>query len=109
MAAKHTIIQGSSYALDFKTSSYPTLDANWTGTWAIVDALGSGGSTEASGSLTVADDFKTMQMRIAPTDTESITEGNYILVVQIENTTLAYRDEVLQETLTIKAQVIPNP
>ena len=109
MATKHIVIQGSSYSLDFKTSTYPTLDADWTGTWAVVDALGCGGSTMATGALSLASDFKTMQMRIAPTDTESITEGSYILVVQIENTTIAYRDEVMQDAFVVKAQGIPNP
>lgn len=109
MAVKHKIIQGSSYSLDFKTAEYPTLSADWTGTWALVDVLGSGGSTAAFGALTVSDDFLTMEMRITPLDTETITEGNYFLVVQIENTTIAYRDEVIQETLTVSAQGIPSP
>jgi len=109
MAAKHSIIQGSSYSLNFQTADYPTLDADWTGVWAIVDTLGSGGTTAATGALSVADDFLSMEMRILPADTESITEGKYFLVVQIENTTIAYRDEVMQESLVITAQGIPSP
>jgi hypothetical protein len=109
MATKLSIIQGSSYSLDFKTSQYPLLDADWTGTWALVDELGTGGTTAATGALTVATDFLTMEMRILPADTESVAVGSYILVVQIENTTIGYRDEVMQSAVAIKAQGITGP
>jgi hypothetical protein len=105
-ATKHKLIQGASYALDFTTVKYPTLDVNWTGTWAIVDVLGSGGTTEATGAMAPSADLKAMELRIAPTDTASITEGSYILVAQITNTTLGYSDEVIQDPLTITAQGI---
>lgn len=107
--AQHTVIQGDSYFLDFKTASYPTFDVNWTGSWSIVDALGSAGSSVASGSLAISSDSKFLEMRIAPADTEAIPPGDYYLVVQVENTTLSFRREIVQETLEITDQGIPAP
>ena len=108
-ASVHNIIQGSSYALDLKTASYPVLDVDWTGSWAIVTALGVAGTTVASGALAVSSDSKTMEMRITGNTTEGIVVGDYYLIVQIENAVIGFRDEPIQETLTIKPQGIFNP
>lgn len=109
MDSVHTITQGDSYFLDFKTASYPTLDVDWTGSWAIVDALGSTGNTVASGALAISSDSKWFEMRIAGTDTEAIPPGDYFLVVQVENTTISYRNEILKDTCEITEQGIPSP
>ena len=119
MATKHKCVQGSSFAYDLTCEELPTLDSNWGGSWAIVDALddlvteeveGSGTTdnlvTRASGVLVLSPDNTTLELRIPPADTSTIATGSYVLVAQVVNTVLEFSEEVMQDSFEITEQGI---
>ncbi len=105
MSVKHECTQGDSFAYDFSSVDVPTLDVNWTGSWAIVPVLGD--PATASGTLALSGGNDALELRITPAETEAITVGAYILIVEIANATLGYKKEVMQDKFTIKLQGIP--
>ena len=103
---KHSCIQGDSYAYDYVSPSIPSFDGNWSGAWAIVDKLGAGRVTLASGILNASTDTTALEMRITPADTSPIAEGDYYLVVQVTNTTISFNKEIVQDPFKITSQGI---
>lgn len=104
--AKRTNIQGDSYSIDFSLKSGDTLGGDWSGQWAIVDMLGTGRTTLASGVLGQSTDQLKFEMRIVPADTQSIAVGDYFLVVQVTNTTINFNKEIIQDEFKITKQGI---
>lgn len=104
MAETHELVQGDSFAYDWSSESLPTLDANWTGSWAIVDKLGTGRTTLASGAMVRSGDTTKMEMRILPADTEGIDPGWYYIVAQLTNTAIGFNREVMQDQVEILPQ-----
>lgn len=102
---KHYCVQGDSYSYDFVPKN-TTLDADWSGLWAIVDVLGNGRTSLASGSLALSGDLSALEMRIAPEDTEPIPEGSYYLVVQVSNVPASINKEIVQDSFFITPQGI---
>lgn len=98
------IVQGDSYWKDFTSPDVSSFDANWGGSWAIVQTIG--GTPLSSGELTKSADLSTIYLRVPPTATVGLPPGNYYLVVQIDNPSIGYRKEVQQESITIVAQGI---
>jgi len=100
--------QSDSLWLDITGESMGVVDsvwANWVGTWAIVTALGE--VPVLSGTLTKdADAIGKFYLRIGSTDMGTLTVGNYIIVCQVENATVDYVQEIVQEKLTISTQGI---
>jgi len=105
MSIKHECIQGDSFAYDFSSPDIPTLDVNWTGSWAIVVNLGD--AATASGTLALSSGNDALELRITPAETEALALGAYILIVEIANATLSYKREVMQDKFTVKLQGIP--
>lgn len=119
MSTKHKCVQGSSFAYDITCEELQTLDSNWGGSWAIVDALddlvteaveGSGTTddlvTRASGTLVLSGDNTALELRIPPAATNAIATGAYILVAQVDNATLSFSEEVMQDSFEITEQGI---
>ena len=104
--AAHSLIQGDSFAYDFSSKAVDSFEVDWAGDWAIVDSLG--GTTIASGTLGKSADYTKMELRILPAETAAITPGKYILVVQINNDTIGFKQEVMQDRLTITEQGIAS-
>ena len=100
------IIQGDSFARDYSSDYFPVLDSHWEGSWAIVDKLGPENTRAAAGDLILATDGSALELRISPSDTESIPTGMYFLVVEIRNDALEYKREVDQVRCLIKEQGI---
>lgn len=103
---KHTCVQADSYSYNFVPKSGIILDSNWTGSWAIVDKLGVGRTTLASGILGKDTGETLFEMRISPADTGAITVGTYYLVVQVTNVTLGFNKEIVQDQMKITEQGI---
>lgn len=98
------IIQGSSFSRDYTADAYPDLSGGgWVGVWAIVTALGASPTT--TGSLT--NTGASMELKLTPAIMESVPVGKYMLVAQIKNDSLGYKDEV-QEKLEVTPQGIPG-
>ena len=98
---------GDSIWIDVTGEALSTVDetwANWTGSWAIVPALGS--AAVLSGAMTKGTDIGVFRIRIGATAMAAIPAGSYILVVQVENSTVDYVQEIAQEKLTLTAQGI---
>lgn len=100
--------QGDSIWIDLVGDNVPEVDSawdNWSGSWAISSTIG--GAALASGSLTkdstVTGLFK---LRIGTSVTSALTVGDYYLIVQVDNTTVDYRQEILQAQLRIQTQGI---
>ena len=111
MATKHKCVQGASFAYDLTCDDIPTFDANWGGSWAIVDALDDLTDqddlvTHASGTLVISGDATALELRIPPADTNVITVGSYVLVAQVINTTISFSAEVMQDDFEITEQGI---
>ena len=108
MATKktHSCIQGDSYAYDYSPKSGITLDSNWSGTWAIVDQLGTSRTTLSSGILGKCTDDLCFEMRISPSDTNGITIGSYYLIVEVTNTPANFNKEIVQDVFKITPQGI---
>ncbi len=106
MATKHKCVQGDSYAYDYYSNDIPVFDTSWSGSWAIVDKLGTGRSSLASGVLNKSTDETKLEMRITPADTNSIAEGNYFLIVQVTNPSISFNKEIVQDPFEITAQGI---
>ena len=98
------IVQGDSYWKDFSSPDVSSFDADWAGSWAIVQTIG--GAVISSGSLTKSTDLKKLYLRVPPAATATLPVGSYYLIVQIDNTTLGYRKEIQQELINIVAQGI---
>ena len=100
--------QGDSIWVDITGDALDTVDsvwANWTGSWAIVSTLG--GTPLLSGAMTKdATTIGKFYIRIGTTAAATLTVGNYFLVVQVDNTTVDYRQEILQAQLRIQTQGI---
>ena len=103
---KHTCVQGDSYAYDYTPKSGDTLDANWSGKWAIVDKLGAGRTSLASGNLAKNSGETSFEMRIIPSDTSAVAVGTYYLVVQVTNTSINFNKEIVQDSFEITKQGI---
>jgi hypothetical protein len=80
------------------------MDANWSGKWAIVTALGT--TPLVSGTMAKSGDNMSFQQRITPTNTLAVPVGTYILITQIDNSTLAYSSEITQTKIQITTQGI---
>ncbi len=102
--AKHTNVQGDSFAYDYTPKSGITLDSNWTGKWAIVDELGDSRTTFASGVLAKNSDESSFEMRIIPADTNTVAIGDYFLVVEVTNTAINFNKEIVQDNFKITEQ-----
>lgn len=100
MAVK--ITKGDCYWEDFDSTSVANLDSAWVGTWGIVKSLGT--LPIISGPLNKSVDLKKFQLRILPEHTSPLAVGNYILVVQITNTTVGFNKEVAHRSITITEQ-----
>ena len=98
---------GDSIWIDVTGEALTTVDetwANWEGSWAIVTALGA--VPTLSGTMTKGATIGSFQIRIGATTMAAVDAGSYILVVQVENSTVDYVQEIAQEKLTITAQGI---
>jgi hypothetical protein len=104
--AKHTLIQGDSFAYNYSLKNGDDFDSNWNGTWAIVDRLGDGRQTLASGLLSLSSDNKYFELNIIPSATSSVAVGDYKLVVQLTNTSINFNKEIVQDDMKITAQGI---
>ena len=102
---KHTCVQGDSYRYKYTPKSGDTLDSDWAGTWAIVDILGSGRTTLASGALTKDDDDTYFKLHIPPSSTD-IAIAEYYLVVEVTNATLGINREIVQDIFDVTKQGI---
>jgi len=100
--------QGDSLWVDVTGSAMTTVDAtwaNWTGTWAIVPAIG--GTPELSGTMTKdATEIGKFYVRIGASQMAILAVGTHYLVCQVTNSTVDYVQEVVQEKLTIITQGI---
>lgn len=106
VATRHTCIQGDSYAYDFSSKDISSFDTNWSGKWAIVDKLGVGRVSLASGVLSKSGDLTRLEMRIAPADTNTIPIGNYFLIVEVTNASISFNKEIVQDPFKITEQGI---
>jgi hypothetical protein len=102
------IKQGDSYWVDVKgdISTVDAVWANWSSTWAIVQAIG--GAPIASGTS-----YKTATpgyfiTQVPPTATEPLAEGDYFLIIQVANSVAVWKQEVSQAKFTVKTQGIPG-
>ena len=102
---KHQCVQNDSFAYDYTPKSGITLDSDWTGSWAIVNTLGTGRTTLSSGTLTKGTNDAWFEMRIAPVDT-GMAVGDYYLVVQVTNTVIAFNKEIVQDIFEVTKQGI---
>ena len=102
--SKAGCIQGDSFSYDISSKAIPTFDANWTGKWAILDAIPPVAAPFASGVIVPSSDNKKMELRILPADTNSIPVGDYFLVAELTNTTIGFNQEVVQEKFPITPQ-----
>lgn len=99
--------QGDSLWVDVTGEGIEEVDAtwdNWTGSWAIVPELGQ--AAVISGTMTKTATAGQFRVRIGSTLMAGLSVRNYVLVCQVENTTVDYRQEIAQEKLTITAQGI---
>jgi len=104
--AKHSLIQGDSFAYDYSLKSGDDFDDNWSGTWAIVDKLGDGRIALATGTLTRSVGLKKFELRVTPASTNTIPVGDYKLVVQMTNPVINFNSEIVQDNMKITAQGI---
>jgi len=104
--AKHSLIQGDSFAYDYSLKSGDDFDDNWSGTWAIVDKLGDGRISLATGTLTRSVGLKKFELRVTPASTNTIPVGDYKLVVQMTNPVINFNSEIVQDNMKITAQGI---
>jgi len=99
--------QGDSLWVDVTGDAMDTVDsvwANWTGSYAIVAAVGVTPLIE--GSMTKGVAIGVFYVRIGSTAMAALTPGNYYLICQVENTTVDYVQEIVQEKLIISTQGI---
>ena len=99
--------QGDSLWVDVTGDAMDTVDsvwANWTGSWAIASVVG--GTPLLSGSMTKGTDIGAFYVRIGSTAMGTLAVGSYFLICEVENTTVDYVQEVVQEKLTISTQGI---
>lgn len=106
MAKSLECIQGDSFSYDFSTTSITTFDANWGGSWAIVDAIPPVAAPLATGTIVRSSDNTKMELRVLPADTNTIPVGSYFLVAELTNATIGFNQEVMQESFKITAQGI---
>ncbi len=106
MAKALECIQGDSFSYDFSTDAVELLDDNWTGQWAIVDAIPPVEDAFASGTIVVSSDYKKMELRILEAHTTPLPVATYYLVAQLSNATIGYNQEVMQREFKILAQGI---
>ena len=106
MAVKHTCVQGDSFAYDFSSSGVDSFLTGWEGVWAIVDKLGDGGVTLATGPMVSSVDGSAMELRILPANTAPIPALDYVLVAQLTNASIGFQKEVMQDKFTIIPQGI---
>lgn len=99
-----SIIQGNSFSRQYTADAYPDLSGGgWVGVWAIVTALGA--SPTATGSLT--NTGTVMELKLTPIIMETVPVSKYMLVAQIKNDSLGYKDEV-HEKMEVTQQGIPG-
>ena len=108
---KHTCVQGDAYNYNLVCTEVSELDTNWTGSWAIVEALdditdGNDLVTLASGVLALSDDLAKLELRIPAAATTTIPVASYKLVVSVINVGLSFSKEVLQDPFKITKQGI---
>jgi len=99
--------QGDSIWIDVTGDALSTVDGvwdNWTGSWAIAATIGA--IPVASGAMSKGTTIGTFQIRIGASVMEDVPVGKYYLIVQVENSTVDYRQEIAQEKLEIVAQGI---
>lgn len=99
--------QGDSIWIDVTGDALSTVDEvwdNWTGSWAISTTIGA--TPTASGSMSKGPTIGTFKIRIGASVMENVAVGKYYLIVQVENSTVDYRQEIAQEKLEIVAQGI---
>lgn len=103
--ATYTRKQGDSLWLDI-AGNISLIDSdwnNWSGKWAILDVIGEAPLIEGD-LLKISSGV----FRFKPTllEMSSIAVGAHILIMQIENTTADYREEISQDKLVIIPQGI---
>lgn len=102
----YTIKQGDSLWLDI-TGTVDDVDtdwANWSGAWAIVPAVGSAAISE--GSLTKTATTGKFRFNLPTAVSAALAVGEYVLIMQVENTSVDYRQEISQDRLIVKTQGI---
>jgi len=104
--AEHTVIQGDDFPYDFDSDGIDSFLSGWIGRWSIVDKIGSGGVSVASGTLAPSGDGAKMELRIKPSTTEAVEVGAYTLVVELANSSLNFKREVMQDKIIITKQGI---
>ena len=70
--AEHTVIQGDDFPYDFDSDGIDSFLSGWIGRWSIVDKIGPGGVSVASGTLAPSGDGEKMELRIKPSTTEAV-------------------------------------
>ena len=99
--------QGDSLWVDISGNDFNVVDevwANWTGSWAIVAALGE--EPVLSGTMAKTDTIGQFRVRIGASYMQTVPVGSYILVCEVKNDTVDYCQEIAQEKLTITTQGI---
>lgn len=100
--------QGDSIWLDITAEAADLIDdvwVNWTGSWAVAPTIGA--TPVISGTLTKdATELGKFYLRITTTQAALLSVGTYYLTIQVDNTTVDYRQEIAQEKITITAQGI---
>lgn len=98
------LIQGDSLWLDIPgdISGIDPTWANWSGTWTISTTIGS--PALVTGSLIKTTIDGQYRLQVSPIESASLSVGTYYLCVQVDNATVSYRKEILQEKLVISPQ-----
>lgn len=100
--------QGDSIWLDITAEAADLIDdvwANWTGSWAVAPTIGA--TPIISGSLTKdATTLGKFYLRITTAQAALLSVGTYYLTIQVDNATVDYRQEIVQEKITITTQGI---
>ncbi len=104
--SKHDCVQGDSFAFDFTAKELEEFDPNWGGSWAIKESIDKSAVPLASGTLSVSGDNKKLELRITPTDTETIPVGKYFLIVEVTNDSAEFKQEIMQDQFEIMVQGI---
>ena len=101
--------QGDSIWVDVTGESIEDIDAvwaNWEGQWAIVTELGA--APVLSGDMIRTDTPGLFYARVGASLTGALAVRKYIMVFQVSNASVDYRQEVAHETLEITAQGIQD-
>jgi hypothetical protein len=98
--------QGNSlwYDLTGDITKIDSVWANWSSSWAIVDVIGNIPLASGASYKTATPGHFIAQ--VPPVDTLGLPVGNYLLLLQVENVTMNWRDEKDPIKITITPQGI---